>query len=134
MKYPRFWIAARGGPLSVARLPGVPEAVLRCMAGDKSYGTRVVPAERAGTPVDVLRELAVDPEPMVRAAHHGRLSISVGISYQSSQSSIMEILLGRVLHLLLLIFGKKLHNLHRRVWVTRHTIPHLPSLIFGKPP
>lgn len=93
MKYPRIWIAAKGGPVKVAGYEDTPVEILDLLAADKNgvvrwmvagneatsketlrqlAGDRLVcsqVAENPNTPVDVLRQLAVPVEGSYSVRH-----------------------------------------------------------------
>ena len=62
MKYPRIWIAAKGGPIKAAKCEDAPIEVLFLLAKDADWTVRWEVAWNWKTPEDILRFLAEDKD------------------------------------------------------------------------
>jgi len=66
--YPRIWIAAHGGPKTVAMSSDTPPAILWFLTKSPINMVRVDVALNPSTPKEALHELVSDKESMVQAA------------------------------------------------------------------
>jgi len=60
--YPRIWIAAHGGPKTVAQSEDTPPAILRLLAQDSDTEVRAAVAGNPKVPKEALMHLLVDED------------------------------------------------------------------------